>query len=527
MAFKINYPVGGSKTLGCGGIRKTAKRSRTEQRESDSDSSVGTVEENTTKVVTPWPQYVVLDSEGPEGLKGVSVFAIAKWVKGVHSTIQPKPIRQGRSWLLFCPTEKTSTLLLRRNGDELLGKSLKITPHRSMNSCKGVIRCAELNSAKIEEIKEVLIDQGVSEVQRVERREGERRIPTGTYFLTFNRPKLPEEIVVLDFLKIKVKQFIPAPMRCFKCQRFGHTSQRCRQEAKVCHKCAKVHEDECVDGPKCVNCGGRHASSSKECSKYKIELEILKVKVGKNVSFREAKAEVNALANTPSYASKLALGINVQRQTSREKSSQTPGCLPEDIRKQAIAEGNRLRKQFAKGKEVFFFTSETQTGRATPAAGPAKPAKPSPSQGRKKQIKSKEPAPSQRKGALRMQFTHKNKKGSKPPVAQAPAPKPSLKVGKAAAGGNDPSSPTPRDRDSGSEAGSERSEDGFMKVGRRSRRDGISPSPPGSVCLDETGGEEEVSTHNYFDALSQVEMEHAPCIVDCGKLVSSNPSPDD
>ena len=66
-----------------------------------------------------------------------------------------------------------------------------------------------------------------------------------------------------------------------------------------------------------------------------------------------------------------------------------------------------------------------------------------------------------------------------------------------------------------------------MKVGRRSRRDGISPSPPGSVCLDGTGGEEEVSTHNYFDALSQVEMEHAPCIVDCGKLVSSNPSPDD
>ena len=58
---------------------------------------------------------------------------------------------------------------------------------------------AELNSATIEEIKEVLIDQGVSEVQR---REGERRIPTSTYFLTFNRPKLPEEIVVLDFLGI-------------------------------------------------------------------------------------------------------------------------------------------------------------------------------------------------------------------------------------------------------------------------------------------------------------------------------------
>ena len=74
----------------------------------------------------------------------------------------------------------------------------------------------------------------------------------------------------------------------------------------MCHKCAKVHEDECAGGPKCVNCGGRHASSSKECSEYKTELEILKEKVGKNVRFREARAEVNALANTPSYASKLA-----------------------------------------------------------------------------------------------------------------------------------------------------------------------------------------------------------------------------
>ena len=100
-------------------------------------------------------------------------------------------------------------------------------------------------------------------------------------------------------------------------------------------------------------------------------------------------------------------------------------------------------------------------------------------------------------------------------------------VGKAAAGGNDRSSPTPRDKDSGSEAGSERSEDGFVKVGRHSRRDGFSPSPPGSVCQDGSGGEEEIPTHNYFDALSHDEMEHAACI--CGKLnhVSSDPSPDD
>ena len=87
-------------------------------------------------------------------------------------------------------------------------------------------------------------------------------IPTNTLFLTFGSPELPKEITV-SYLKVKVALFVPNPMRCFNCNKFGHTSQRCKVAAK-CTGCGKdKHEGQC-EGPKlCSNCNGPHASSLK------------------------------------------------------------------------------------------------------------------------------------------------------------------------------------------------------------------------------------------------------------------------
>ena len=88
-------------------------------------------------------------------------------------------------------------------------------------------------------------------------------IPTNTLFLTFGSPELPKEITV-GYLKVKVSLFVPNPMRCFNCNKFGHTSQRCKVAAK-CTGCGKdKHEGQC-EGPKlCCNCNGPQASSAKD-----------------------------------------------------------------------------------------------------------------------------------------------------------------------------------------------------------------------------------------------------------------------
>ena len=58
------------------------------------------------------------------------------------------------------------------------------------------------------------------------------KVPTNALFLTFNTPEMPKEITV------KVALFAPNPMRCFNCNKFGHTSRRCKVAAK-CHWCGK------------------------------------------------------------------------------------------------------------------------------------------------------------------------------------------------------------------------------------------------------------------------------------------------
>ena len=88
-----------------------------------------------------------------------------------------------------------------------------------------------------------------------------------------------------------VSLFIPNPVRCFKCQKFGYTKFNCRKD-EVCTKCGQEgHTDsqECKNEAKCVNCQGNHASNDKECPKWKEEKEIQRIKAERGISYTEAK----------------------------------------------------------------------------------------------------------------------------------------------------------------------------------------------------------------------------------------------
>ena len=119
------------------------------------------------------------------------------------------------------------------------------------------------------------------------------KVPTNTLFLTFSTPEVPKEITV-GYLKVKVALFVPNPMRYFNCNKFGHTSQRCKVAAK-CLWCGKdKHKGRC-EGPKlCSNCNGPHASSAQDCLVWQKEKEIQRVSVEKRISFPEARQLVDA-----------------------------------------------------------------------------------------------------------------------------------------------------------------------------------------------------------------------------------------
>ena len=169
----------------------------------------------------------------------------------------------------------------------------KVSPHTSMNSKKGVIRCSAYKGIAEEEIVEDLSSEGVTNAKKTYyQRDGQKR-ETATIILTFDCPELPKEIKA-GYLIIKVEPYIPNPLRCFGCNRFGHPKDRCKRKA-CCARCGStehIEDRECQLPPHCVNCEGEHSSFSKDCPKWREEKEIQRVKVTQNITFQQARQQV-------------------------------------------------------------------------------------------------------------------------------------------------------------------------------------------------------------------------------------------
>ena len=168
-----------------------------------------------------------------------------------------------------------------------------VSPHYSLNTKKGVIRCQDIRDCADDEILDGLKDEDVVKVERIMVfRDGQRK-PTGTFILTFQTQVLPKYIKV-GYYRVSVSQFIPNPIRCFKCQRYGHTKFHCRKN-EVCNKCGQEdHTDhvECKNEAKCVNCQGNHASNDRSCPRWKEEKEIQRIKAERGISYTEAKKQI-------------------------------------------------------------------------------------------------------------------------------------------------------------------------------------------------------------------------------------------
>ena len=103
-------------------------------------------------------------------------------------------------------------------------------------------------------------------------------------------------------------------MRCFNCNKSGHTSQHCKVAAK-CPDCGKdKHEGQC-EGPKlCSNCNGPHASLAKENQRVRVE---------KRISFPEARHLVEAKMLTVISGGKTYAAAASTRRESKSVECQT------------------------------------------------------------------------------------------------------------------------------------------------------------------------------------------------------------
>ena len=130
-----------------------------------------------------------------------------------------------------------------------------------------------------------------------------------------------------------MSQFIVNPIRCYKCQKFGHTKFNCRKN-EVCNKCGKEdHTDsqECTKEAKCVNCQGNHASNDKTCPKWKEEKEIQRIKAERGISYTDAKKQMDIFNSVKTtYAQAAAATKPVVKTMNVE--TQTEMTWPEGIK---------------------------------------------------------------------------------------------------------------------------------------------------------------------------------------------------
>lgn len=104
---------------------------------------------------------------------------------------------------------------------------------------------------------------------------------------------IPDKVKI-GFLSYPVREYIPRPLRCFKCQRFGHIAGQCRAKPR-CAKCAGEHEYgkcEVEAKVKCCNCGGEHSAAYQGCEAQIKEKEVQKYKVQNKVTYAEAIKQV-------------------------------------------------------------------------------------------------------------------------------------------------------------------------------------------------------------------------------------------
>ena len=204
---------------------------------SDSDAEVEMFPGNT------WPRFLIVESmDESNPISKISPFAVAKAIQGIAG--EPKEVKTLKDGLLIEVGRKAHAVNLVK-AKMFANIPVKVSPHKSMNTRKVVIRCNSLENDSEDDICEELKHQDVISVKRICKDKGQT--PTNTFIITFGTTVLPEAVKI-GYMRVRVNPYIPFPLRCFKCQRYGHGKDRCRGK-DTCPNCGENHEVE-----DCISC---------------------------------------------------------------------------------------------------------------------------------------------------------------------------------------------------------------------------------------------------------------------------------
>lgn len=160
---------------------------------------------------------------------------------------------------------------------------MEVREHSNLNFSKGVIYSNDLRGMDENVILIELKSQNVADVKKIFKKSGQDLVETGLIIITLATLNLPEHINI-GYERVKLCPYIPYPLRCRKCLRFGHTTNSCTNN-KICPNYALdfhlEEDDETCNNPiTCVNCinndneDNKHNAMDKTCPVFLREREI-------------------------------------------------------------------------------------------------------------------------------------------------------------------------------------------------------------------------------------------------------------
>ena len=109
----------------------------------------------------------------------------------------------------------------------------------------------------LEKIKRSIPGGEVRRLKRLLRTVNGEKVESLSVLLEFQDLVLPDEIKI-GYMSFPVRPYVPPPLRCYKCQRYGHIAMACKGKQR-CAKCGGEHRfEDCGNNvqAKFCNCGG-------------------------------------------------------------------------------------------------------------------------------------------------------------------------------------------------------------------------------------------------------------------------------
>lgn len=209
----------------------------------------------------------------------INLLKLSKTIKEViGSTESVKKLRDGRL-LIYCKESRQQKKAL--GVKSIMGQNVMCSV-QDKKWVKGVITGIPTD-VTVEKIKRGIMGATVIDVKRLKCNRNNERGDSISVMIHFDEDKLPGK-VFLGFISFPVRPYVPPPLRCHKCQKFGHVAAVCRGKQR-CARCGK-----CGQGVnhKCCNCGGDHSADYGGCMVRKHAAQVQNVKTREGLSYSEA-----------------------------------------------------------------------------------------------------------------------------------------------------------------------------------------------------------------------------------------------